>query len=235
MGALWVYERASSLQGKCKCSKGSVGYWPPHNACYAQGEKGPCPKNHVVSYRGNNMGLACSCDKRKGFLRWKGKCQKVTAQDLIFDLIGSMDDFDADRSQVYGRAGRQRNLKMANKKSEQISPTNPTLMSHKNLVQRNQTNINDLGHTFTPSIVNARISISSDDSAGNMSRLQTAGYGKILRSRRPTLTISRMSNKLIKKVEPELASNENDMMQRVSRLTHQGLITRKRMPIHTLE
>jgi len=90
IGKLWVYERASSMRGKCDCDSNSVGYWPPHKACYAQNERGPCPKNHVVIYRGSK-GIACSCDRIRGYVRWKNRCQKLTAQDLVMDLLQDLE------------------------------------------------------------------------------------------------------------------------------------------------
>ncbi|KAA0185396.1 hypothetical protein HAZT_HAZT002222 [Hyalella azteca] len=85
-GKLWVYERASSLRGRCHCDEKLVGYWAPHNLCYPLGEEGPCPPRHVVTFS-PTKGLACSCDRRRGYTRWKGRCERITAADIIRDLI----------------------------------------------------------------------------------------------------------------------------------------------------
>ena len=192
IGKLWVYERASSLRGRCHCDKELVGYWEPHDICYPLGEQGPCPSRHVVTYSATR-GLACSCDKRRGYSRWKGRCERITTADIIRDLLSSnlMDPHEAHLNNVI----RSRSIDFDRLLTVISTPADIISTTPEPPVQLpttgNTTSTQDPTEELVPS--------------GDLPNSIEATQQK---SGRQSL-------------------DESDISQRIARLTHRGLITRR--------
>jgi len=223
-GQLWVYERASVLRGRCHCGPASVGYWAPHKACYPQGVRGPCPPHHVVTYS-TSKGLACSCDSRRGYRRWNGRCQRLTPRDIIREMIRN--------SQLMKGPGRTSGHRGARHMNSVLRPlTFNDLMTAANFEERGSTN-----SLLSSSPNRATTKFTPDDSRGSLSSShieapkKTLPQIQILNKREPA---SSMKSTTLPPKDNETmdasssldrnAFNETDIRERIARLTHRGLI-----------
>ena len=195
-GKLWVYERASSLRGRCHCDKKLVGYWGPHDICYPLGERGPCPARHIVTY-GISRGLACSCDKRRGYSRWKGQCERITAEDIIRDLLNSnlMNSNEPHVNSVL----RSRSMNFDKLLGMPTSTTTTTTTQVRATTPRSTT-------TLTPRTEELRVQYPED-----IITFSRDLPNSIEKTKRDELS----------------SFNDSDIRRRIARLTHRGLITRR--------
>lgn len=77
-GELFIYDEESPLRGTCGCTSELVGYWMRDNQCYELGSRGPCQHSEILSYDKTTGSVFCTCDMRKGFVRWDdGYCYRM--------------------------------------------------------------------------------------------------------------------------------------------------------------
>lgn len=77
-GQLFIYDEESPLRGTCGCTSELVGYWTTDNRCYELGSRGPCQHSQILSYDKVTGSVFCTCDIRKGFVRWHdGRCYRL--------------------------------------------------------------------------------------------------------------------------------------------------------------
>ncbi|KAF2354809.1 protein of unknown function DUF4789 [Trinorchestia longiramus] len=216
-GKLWVYERASSFRGRCHCDHKLVGYWGPHDICYPLGEKGPCPARHVVTYS-PTKGLACSCDRRRGYTRWKGRCERITAADIIRDLISRNL-----MAPVQDRENHLSNSVMHSKARSLREETAARLTTRARFIRTtpHAPAVTPTTPQPTQGSIIEEDTAAADGHSGTGHRVDT----------HEIITFSRGSVNSIEEAastqQSQRLEEEADISTRIARLTHRGLITRR--------